>query len=115
MIQNVNSLSESIVRKYLSSLINHFFKILPIKESEEETLSVYLENLKIELLGFKELVQFIKEDPSFITLLSILQYLIDNPECPVKTVKRVVFQSISIIKKLLDKYCDSHNEGGDEI
>lgn len=90
--------------RYLKGLVNQFFKILPIKESGEPSLNEFMRSLQVELLGFGSLMSFIKNDSMYLSLLSILQYLIDN-ECDVPTVKREVFKSISICKKLHNKYC----------
>lgn len=89
---------------YFKSLINCFFKILPIRESEEPTLPVYMRSLQVEILGCKQLVCALEKDSSMITLVSILQYLIDTPECPVSEVKREVFRAISICTRLAEKY-----------
>lgn len=89
---------------YLRSLVNRFFKILPIKEDGEESLETYMRSLQAELLGCKELIAAINGDPLFMSLLNILQYLIDNPECSQPVVKREVFRAISICNKLKAKY-----------
>ena len=60
-----------------------------------------------ELIGCKELIAAIHEDPLFMSLISILQYLIDNPSCSVKVVKREVFRAISICNKLKARYAVS--------
>ena len=44
------------------------------------------------------------DDRDYVSLLAILQYLIDNPETSVHTVKREVFRAISICNKLRAKY-----------
>lgn len=93
-----------VLNNYLRALINLFFKILPIRESGESSLDTYMRSLQSELLGCKELVVAIHEDPMFLSLISILQYLIDNPTCSVSTVKREVFKAISICNKLKAKY-----------
>lgn len=89
---------------YLRSLVNRFFKILPIREDGESSLDTYMRSLQAELLGCKELILVLNEDPLFVSLLNILQYLIDNPECSVAVVKREVFRAISICNKLKAKY-----------
>lgn len=93
-------IDKDVVFNYFSSLVNHFFKILPMFESKEESLSTYLESLQVELLGFKGLVVAINNDPYYVVLLSILQYFIDNPDASVKVVKREVFRAISICNRL---------------
>lgn len=110
-------MSAELLDSYMRSLVNRFFKILPIKESGneygEESLDTYIRSLQVELLGCKELIVVINEDPSFLSLINILQYLIDNPDCSVRTVKREVFRAISICNKLKAKYAVVA-EGGEE-
>ena len=93
-----------VLHNYFRTLVNHFFKILPIREQNEESLTTYMQSLQAELLGCKGLVSAIQNDASYLTLLSILQYLIDNPECTVREVKREVFRAISICNKLKAQY-----------
>ncbi len=99
----------SVLGVYLRSLVDRFFKILPIWENEEDalakaSLTTYMKSLQSELLGCKELIVAIREDAGFMSLLSILQYLIDHPECSLVVVKREVFRAISICNKLKAKY-----------
>ena len=94
----------NMVDKYLDRLVNQFFKILPIKENGEPSLYEFMKSLQAELLGFKGLMDQIGNDSMYLTLLSILQFLIEN-ECEIPVVKREVFKAISICKKLRIKYC----------
>lgn len=98
------SIDATMLSEYMRSLVNRFFKILPIRESGEDSLETYMRSLQAELLGCKELIVAIHEDPLFMSLLNILQYLIDNPECSLVVVKREVFRAISICNKLKAKY-----------
>lgn len=93
-----------VLNNYFRALINLFFKILPIWESGESSLETYMRSLQAELLGCKELIEAIHDDPLFLSLISILQYLIDNPSLQVTTVKREVFRAISICNKLKARY-----------
>ena len=95
-----------VLSNYFRSLINCFFKILPIWESGEGSLSIYMKSLQAELLG----CEAIHEDPLFLSLIAILQYFIDNPSCEISTVKREVFRAISICNKLKARYAIP-NEG----
>lgn len=106
MIETTTGLpiSNEILGNYFRNLVGHFFKILPMREANEGSLIVYMQSLQAELLGCKELVNIIKNDASYLTLLSILQYLIDTPECTVREVKREVFRAISICNKLRAQY-----------
>ena len=95
-----------MVDNYLNGLVNQFFKILPIKESGEPSLNEFMKSLQVELLGFKGLMAEVGNDSMYLTLLSILQYLIEN-DCDTPVVKREVFKAISVCKKLRSIYCDT--------
>ena len=87
----------------LNVLVNQFYKILPIKESGEPSITQYLNGLLREMLGLKSLIQALDNDAMYMSLLSILQYLIDN-DCDVATVKSDVFKSINILKKMISRF-----------
>ena len=88
----------------MNTLINQFYKILPLKESETETLSQYIDSLLRELLGMRELMAELREDGLYLSLCSILQYHLDHPERDVGVVKSDVFKAIHVIKLLRSKY-----------
>lgn len=97
-------ITEKVTESYFKGLVNRFFKILPIRESGEETLPMYVQSLQMELLGCKEFVVALNDDSNLLTLLSILQYIHDNPDCPVADVKREVFRAINICNRLKKQY-----------
>ena len=97
-------MDSTVLNNYFRALINLFFKILPLWEDGESSLSVYMKSLQAELLGCNEFVEVIRNDPLLLSLLSILQYLIDMPDCEVSVVKREVFRAISICNKLEARY-----------
>lgn len=101
--------TSTLLSKYFTNLVNRFFKVLPMRESEEATLGVYMRSLQIELLGYKELIVSIDENPLYLSLTSILQFLIDNPDCPITDVRREIFKAISICNQLKSIY------GGEEV
>lgn len=100
-------MNNELLYNYFRNLVNRFFKILPMREEEDVTLVVYMQSLQSELIGCKELVESINNDPSYMTLLSVLQYLIDNPNEKQTVFRREVFRSISICNKLSATYVDS--------
>lgn len=100
-------IDQALLRNYFKDLVNQFYKILPMRENGEVSVYVYMQSLQAELLGCKELVSALREDASFMTLLAVLQYLIDNPDCPIHEVRREVFKSISICNKLKAQFADS--------
>ena len=92
------------LQNYMRSLVDRLFKILPLWEDGEETLPTYLDSLRLELLGFRSMMFALHHDQDYVTLIAIIQYLIDRPETSVRTVKREVFRAISICNKLSFKY-----------
>lgn len=116
MIETIREISmdTAVLGNYVNNLVNLFFKILPLRESGEISLEEYMKSLQAELLGCKRLVKAIHEDSRFLSLISILQYLIDNPESEVPIVKREVFKAISICNKMKARYAASTEEGLDE-
>ena len=96
-------LPDQLIGNYLSSLVNQFFKILPLKESNEKSLPVYIKSLQREIIGFKSLVDGLGYDRDIIVLLSILEYMIlEDPD--VSIVKAEVFRAINICKKLNERF-----------
>lgn len=88
---------------YIQHLISRVYKILPLKEEGEKSLSVYVESFLRELVGCSELFPELSEDPMFVTLLATLTYL-QNHDLEVHIVRQEVFKSISVVKKLEKKY-----------
>lgn len=101
-------INKNTFKKYMHGMINHFFKILPLWENNDETIFVYIDSLKDELLGCNHAFSFVEDSPELISLISILQYLYDNRDLDVKTVKREVFKAIDICTKI------EHSVGGSE-
>lgn len=99
-------LGRGALYNYLSALVNKLFKILPLREEKESTTDIYIQTLQAELIGFSGLIEAVKCDASFVTLLSKLQYLSDNPDLPIETVKREVFNSISLCYLLRRRYSE---------
>ena len=99
-------LDVELVQNYFRNLVNQFFKILPMRETDEGSLPVYIESLYLELLGCGSVVDGLNKDAYFLTLLSILRYMIDNPNCSVHSTKRQVFKAISICNKLKAQFME---------
>ena len=104
-IYNVD-VSREVINKRVNELINQFYKILPLRENESDTLSQYTSSLLREMLGMKCLLVEWHDDSQYASLLGILQYISDNPTCDVSVVKSDVFKAINIIKRLQKKYTD---------
>lgn len=94
--------NESMVN-YYEFLINKVFKTLPMKEEGNPDLLKYLDSLKREIMGNMTLVNNLKFDGYFITLLNKIQFLIsedyDNAVC-----RKTVFECIDLVNKLKSEY-----------
>ena len=99
-------ISHVLLKNYFESLVNRFFKILPMRENHEDSLPVYMKGLQAELIGCKSFIPDFDSNSLYMSLLCILQYLIDIPDCSVKDTKREVFGAISICNKLAEIYGD---------
>lgn len=93
--------SESF-NSYFEILINKTFKILPLKESETDTLESYLNSLLREIVGNAELVGFLKDEPMFISFVSILTYLATE-QYDVAVCKQEVFKCIRLLKNIRER------------
>jgi hypothetical protein len=95
---------EVVLYNYFGALIGRFFKILPMRENGEESLPVYIESLRDELLGCSSVMKAIEFDPSLLTLVCILQFMLDTPDAELSVVKRETFRAISICTKLKHRF-----------
>lgn len=102
-------LPDQLLCHYLDTLVAQFYKILPMRESEESTVKEFMSSLQVELIGVKGVIESLDYDERYLKLIAILQYLIDS-DCDVGIVKREVFKSISLCKKLQDLYCRNESE-----
>ena len=98
--------SREALASYFNTLVNLLFKILPMRENNEETLVTYMESLNRELIGFTDLFSAVDNDAGLVQILAIVQYLAGHPNSSVKTVKREVFRAISICNKLKERYAE---------
>ncbi len=101
---NGQTIEKELLQNYFKSLVNSFFKILPMRENGERSLPTYIVSLQTELTGCQSFVPELEKEAQLMSLLSILQYLHDNPDCPVRSVRREVFKAISICNKLEVQY-----------
>lgn len=96
-------LSGRMVYAKLGGLVNQFYKILPIRESGEPSLGKYIKSLQREMIGFGELIRALDNDPQYLTLLAMLQYMGDH-DCDVATVRSDVFKAIGILKRMQKRF-----------
>ena len=103
---NCGAIPDDLYSNYLSFLIGQLYKSLCLKEDENNTLVSFLESLKRELIGNKELIGHLKYDARFASLLNKVQFLISNSDASHKVFKKEIFACITIVGKLQEKYCE---------
>ena len=96
--------SRNLIYNHTGELVGQFYKILPIKESGSDTFPLYVGSLLRQMLGARELFTEWQDDSRIATLLDILQYMVDHPDCETESVRSDVFRSINLIKQLQKKY-----------
>lgn len=89
--------------KYFEFLINKTYKILPLKEENSSTLISYLESYQRELIGNKELLYVLVDEPRFISVLNTIQFLISE-NYSTEICKKEVFKCIKILQAINKKY-----------
>lgn len=88
---------------YLKFLTGRVWKILPMSEENNKNLKEYMEGLQRELTGNMNLIEDLKYDGYFITLLNKIEYLIGG-EYNHTICRKEVFECIDVIEKISKKY-----------
>lgn len=104
-----HNISDAMFLNYINKLTDRFFKILPLKEEGCTTLNIYMRKLQSELLGSKKLVLVLNDDECFLSLIAILQFLMDS-DCSIEQTKEEVFEAIYLCEKIQSKYAGDFNE-----
>lgn len=96
-------IDDTRIDRYLGSLVDKFFKILPMREENEQSLIEYMRGFQRELISLGELIDYIHDDGTYVSVLLCLQTLIDFVSADggeLKDIKREVFHGISLCNKL---------------
>ena len=99
-------LDSTLIINYFDRLTGRIFKIIPIKEEGEFDVQPYIESLLRELLGARSLVEAIGHDERFMQIISIMNYLLENPNTETKVLKSEIFHILNILKKINKAYTD---------
>ena len=92
---------------FFEFITGKIFKILPLREDENESIYEYLDSLRIEMTGAINTFPKLHNSYEFMTLVNTINYLIGN-EFDVPTCKREVFKMLKTVNLLQLK------AGGDE-
>lgn len=95
---------------YFSMLIGRVWKILPMGEENNRHLKSYMESLQRELMGNMNLVETLKYDSYFISLLNKIEFLISS-EYNHKIYRKEVFECVELVKKIKTRYFEEKPDG----
>lgn len=103
ILTKCGTLPDKMFENYLDRLVGRFFKILAMKEDNNNTLNAYIHSFQSELVGSKNLISLLNDDARFMILVNVLQFFLDN-EYSNKECKREVMKCIDISKQLKSFY-----------
>ena len=88
-------ISQSVVNQNITRLVNQLWKIIPMRENEEDWAR-QLETVKLEIAGLNEV--FV-QDPRFLQLLSKLEGLQLEQDIEFPVYRKTVFEAISLLQE----------------
>ena len=94
---------------YFKFLIGRVWKILPMSEEDNIHLKDYMESLQRELIGNMNLVETLKYDSYFVTLLNKIEFMI-NSVYNHEICRKEVFECIELVKKIKAKYFEERGD-----
>lgn len=108
-----SDLNRESVGNYFNRLINKVFRILPLIEEGEKSITVYIDSLQDELDGYRNLVTKYEDDPDYISLLSVIVFIKDNhnsKDVAFAKIRREVFNAINLCCRMRDRLLDCLEE-----
>ena len=94
---NIN-ISEDSFRSDVNRLTNQLWKLIPMKENEEN----WLEQLNTVLVEIRGLSEIFASNDKFLILLSKLEGLRVSDDLEFSTYRKTVFESISLLREMLN-------------
>lgn len=102
MQYKTNDIPNEAQLNYLKILISKIFKILPMKEQNIATVNVHIDSLLTELIGYKDLFEYVQNDARLLTVICTLRALLNN-DVSHSVCKREVFKCIKCIEQLIEE------------
>lgn len=98
----MNTIPKEAIAVYLKALVNKVYKILPMKEENNNTLRYYLSGLSCELAGFYQLHLELVDEPRFLSVISIVKHL-ETGDYDAALCKREVFKAIRLVQDIAEE------------
>lgn len=102
------TLPDEMLVTYVNGMISKVWKMMPMKESKTETLTKYIESILREFIGQKELVNELRENEEFQTILGILENLLNQDDFT--KFRSDVFKVINLIDRIKVQLGGGENE-----
>jgi hypothetical protein len=100
-------LPDEMLLAYVNGMIAKVWKTIPMKQVGTDSLPKYLEATLREFVGQKELIEQLKNNEEFLTILGIMESLLNQDDF--SKFRSDIFKVINLIEKLKFKL------GGDGI
>lgn len=91
-------LPDEMLLVYVNGMTAKIFKMLPMKQDGTKSLSKYIEATLREFVGQKELVDELKNNEEFLTILGVMESLLSQDDFSI--FRSDVFKTINLIKRL---------------
>lgn len=94
-------MAKTRINDYFNYLINCIYKILPLKEEENDGLNDYIDGVLIQLYGSLHAYPDLNHNQKYLSIINTLEYLKNNGYT-VKQCKREVFRCINILQHMIE-------------
>lgn len=91
-------LPDELLQAYINGMISKVYKMLPMKQEGIETLSKYIESTLREFIGQKELVDELKSNGEFQSILGVMESLLKQDDF--RIFRSDIFKIINLIERL---------------
>lgn len=92
-------MNDKTTNLFLNSMIGSVYKILPMNDNEDVTLSDYLDSLYVQLVGGAETYHELKYCQHYYSIINVVRYF-RTQKYDKKTCKREVLKCTNILEKL---------------
>ncbi len=93
------------MKTFLLSLTNKIYKILPLKEEQNEGLSAHIDSLRIELTGAYYTFEVLRTSRPYIEVVNTINYMAYHA-FSVTTCRREVFKMLRLVQQLQESDLD---------
>lgn len=91
-------LPDEMLLVYVNGMIAKVWKMIPMHEKGTTSLPKYIESISREFVGQKELVDELKNNEEFLTILCVMESLLNQNDFTI--FRSDVFKTINLIERL---------------